>query len=1210
MPTIDQISTFDIEVKHVDDEGGAHTAKYLAKTLRALIPSWIVAACWLLHVPLGPLGFGVIYEFDCAKGKGENLLDRLSGPYSSLSVAYYFFGLAAVLCHSSSLMVWPNVRNYKFRWPWTLFCFFTVLTFPFTNFGDTTIKPKSECAEIYVDDFATSAKVDTGSCKQLDKKKFAGFIEFCGLSNVADEKPVFVHDKLLQILDIDEYVLNRAGASIKAAFASFATNKLEQQVILSIARPTVCSVILQPCDNSCKPVLPCKGYARAITASVFNTHPKVKHLIVDQDCQTLYKDGDVVEALQNIEVILLGISEQLPIFLRTLLGEMESGCDATIDYFRDLIGLATEMSDECLRPLQGLAVDAYNNDTLQGNCSSSTWNATRHKIIKELKEGHENAEKEDKQWIEHLRASLCAMYALLFFGSTVCALSITIRDRGEAFAYPWHLLFRVHSKRSLTSSLLLLGFGIFPIPFFMGWGDEYYINAPFFGYCLILTAIWGIFSTLFLLFQWPFWELMNAPEGSLLTSNGTFRASNLTEAMSELQKQTHSIWSRMQKVRTMYMRYFSVQGSYFVLKAGIFEIAEILIQFIGFLGSAKNTSVSYSSYILCLILANSVVSPILFCRRNVDAMIIFDVFIDLIYIIVKRVQVVNALTYDSSFVNTAGQWTEFATVIFPVVSVIELCTSYGMFTIQGRLRDLNYKDEVNRASNIRRVEAPNHAPSPRVSLHTRNRSGSTRLLRLPRVSFRGNVSTIELTIFRVVQYSLLALGVIVGGASLSFLVRLMLQHNKCVSHYSECVWSNANPRYYFIDGAFASTTCGEGGVMALDLSSCNKSSMIDYTKFQCAKSIHLHSMKVFPKSLAILANARPGLKLTTKCTPNVFDLSNAGLSAMPKPITNVIKMSSAECYPKIINISQNQFSTLTLNKMLGEFGTSTCKNQTGSNSNWAPCFGDIDFSSNNATSVPHILVDTLNQTSNDRLFFPKLRHVDARDNHIEKYTPWMLESENIDVEHNKFKKVVYYWDKYSRDISFGTFLSTAKGDIESVESMEFWRNTIKGGFPTTLAQSSPLLQKLFIKFCDFRGFTLPTQIGTLTSLSFLQLSSSGINGSLPTSIGLLTQLTALQLQHNSFTGYIPSQIGLLTGLVNLDLDYNNLHGSIPSQIGLLTGLVNVYFSWNNLIGTIASQIGQMTSLTHLDVHDNSLIGSIPSQIGQMASLSGYIKKIN
>ena len=76
--------------------------------------------------------------------------------------------------------------------------------------------------------------------------------------------------------------------------------------------------------------------------------------------------------------------------------------------------------------------------------------------------------------------------------------------------------------------------------------------------------------------------------------------------------------------------------------------------------------------------------------------------------------------------------------------------------------------------------------------------------------------------------------------------------------------------------------------------------------------------------------------------------------------------------------------------------------------------------------------------------------------------------------------------------------------------------------------------------------SLPAEIGQWSrSLNILSLSRSTIAGTIPTELGSLTSLGFLSLLGNSLTGPIPSELGRLTGLRSLYLHDNVLTGTIP-----------------------------------------------------------------
>ena len=122
---------------------------------------------------------------------------------------------------------------------------------------------------------------------------------------------------------------------------------------------------------------------------------------------------------------------------------------------------------------------------------------------------------------------------------------------------------------------------------------------------------------------------------------------------------------------------------------------------------------------------------------------------------------------------------------------------------------------------------------------------------------------------------------------------------------------------------------------------------------------------------------------------------------------------------------------------------------------------------------------------------------------------------------------------------------------------------------------------------------IPPEIGNLTNLTYLDLSSTQLTGEIPSEIENLTDLIWLRLFDNQLTGEIPSN---LTNLEYLGLYSNQFTGEIPSDISNLTNLIYLGLSDNELTGEIPSEIGNMTNLLVLTLYNNQLSGQIPEEV--------------
>ena len=91
--------------------------------------------------------------------------------------------------------------------------------------------------------------------------------------------------------------------------------------------------------------------------------------------------------------------------------------------------------------------------------------------------------------------------------------------------------------------------------------------------------------------------------------------------------------------------------------------------------------------------------------------------------------------------------------------------------------------------------------------------------------------------------------------------------------------------------------------------------------------------------------------------------------------------------------------------------------------------------------------------------------------------------------------------------------------------------------------------------------------------------------------------------NNNLTGEIPSEIGNLTNLNSLDLSSNQLTGEIPPEIGNLINLLNTLeLQDNQLTGEIPSEICNlnvhMKRSKRIHVEDNQLCPPYPECIDQ------------
>ena len=131
--------------------------------------------------------------------------------------------------------------------------------------------------------------------------------------------------------------------------------------------------------------------------------------------------------------------------------------------------------------------------------------------------------------------------------------------------------------------------------------------------------------------------------------------------------------------------------------------------------------------------------------------------------------------------------------------------------------------------------------------------------------------------------------------------------------------------------------------------------------------------------------------------------------------------------------------------------------------------------------------------------------------------------------------------------------------------------------------------------------SIPTVFGELPSLEFMYVQDTLISGDLAfmDGPGKMPVITQLWIDNNpNMGGTLPTTIGTMSTLASLSLTVNNLTGTIPSEIGQL-GAINMRELWlfdNKLVGTIPTEFGNLLKMSIFQVEGNDLTGTMPSAL--------------
>ena len=140
--------------------------------------------------------------------------------------------------------------------------------------------------------------------------------------------------------------------------------------------------------------------------------------------------------------------------------------------------------------------------------------------------------------------------------------------------------------------------------------------------------------------------------------------------------------------------------------------------------------------------------------------------------------------------------------------------------------------------------------------------------------------------------------------------------------------------------------------------------------------------------------------------------------------------------------------------------------------------------------------------------------------------------------------------------------------------------------------------------------TIPDEIGDLTNLNVLDLSSNFLTGEVISKITSLINLETLNLFNNSFDGSVPDEISDLTNLTFLDLGLNSFTGEVFPKIINLVSLETILLTSNLFTGTISSDIENLQELEVISFSDNAIEGEIPSTVGNLSNLRIFFGSIN
>ena len=185
---------------------------------------------------------------------------------------------------------------------------------------------------------------------------------------------------------------------------------------------------------------------------------------------------------------------------------------------------------------------------------------------------------------------------------------------------------------------------------------------------------------------------------------------------------------------------------------------------------------------------------------------------------------------------------------------------------------------------------------------------------------------------------------------------------------------------------------------------------------------------------------------------------------------------------------------------------------------------------------------------------------------------------------------------------------TEIGDLSRLRKLNLSSNWLESDIPPELG-GMPALEELDLSGNSLGGI-VPAEIADLGRLAKLSLGWNMLHGAIPPELAQLTRLEALSLTGNRLEGIIPPEVAGMASLVSLELGENRLKGAIPPEIARASGLTVLDLAGNRLAGAIPPEVDGLARLATLDLQQNQLAGEIPSAMGNLAQLQHLLLSQN
>ena len=941
-------------------------------------------------------------------------------------------------------------------------------------------KPASETCATF------TYAADTGGCKHFDVSTMNDFWKKrCGFANQPTSH-IFINTEVRNKYGFDpgttatSYELARNVASIATMANALVVKPIDVDTGMSLTDYALCLSFYTPCSASCIPRRVCPSSTKQVLAE---SDDDILKGLAYYDCKNLGIPLDLLS--------LAGLEKSLENAVVDFLDGMSASCADAFSLIFQNTSLASD-TVPCASPLNYTKSYGFEGGVI-GNCSAATWEREKSDFEEEMLKQKQLVE----EWEHRMQGAVYAAHSILIL-IVLFSTALYLKSPTDA---PSLLAYQTIS--AIICCVLLHLFGVVILYICL----VHFVELPSSrGYVYIFASI-GCFSI------WQCLVLLLLPGKfvrKIKTSNSLVRSKRQIRCLQKLSR----IFEAIAKTRRYVKEHFGVAGSGFLVKAISLELLEISLQSLALFRNAASEDIMLAMATCTLLLFNCVFSPIAYAFEKKDAVIVLDGLFDIGYTIINAIRI-NEQKASIDAINALA-------LMLPICSIVDIMCSYAQYSI---------REKGRRGERL-------------VPTKIRSRQGSL-LFRLP----NKNAGSCEKEApmfkgaYRVLQLLLTASALTFGAFSGYTLSRCVTKHIECLDKYSSCLWKGVWPRKYYINGSiFDRMTCGEEYVESIDGWNCKDASDdfdisdIEFEPFLRLTDLRLGDV-VFPKSLARLmelpraamSKTSEYAKVRVRNLQDELDLSNLGIKAVPRVLAEMLEAYIGRNV-KHIDLSGNWWSEPQIRALLSVID---CKRKSSRFCSLA----SIDLSENKLENVPSTLLD--NETA-----FPSLSYIDIGGNKLNGMNAVLMrrmagsDDFRVNLERNPV-----------------TAITAASTDLGSKSFDEFIR------WAGTFVNMSHIITFNIVD-CDMGGNIVSNALLKMPNLEKFALLSNPMEGTLPSEVGLLTQLTWLNLYNNGFNGTIPSQLGQLTKLTRLDLEVNNFTGTMPSQLGQLTNLKNLYLYKN------------------------------------------------